>query len=224
MDKIWLRGVIKYLQKKEFAPKDIQADVVATLGDDAPALSTVQKWAAEFKRGRESLEDDPRSRCPATATTQENIANVHHMVMGDRRLTVNQIANAGSISSERLENILHNELGMLKVSTRWVPRPLTPDQKHTRLVMSQENLPRLEADPAGFLERFLTQDECWDHHLEPETKRQTMQWKHPSSPPSKKAKVMTSVFWDAKGIVFIDYLQKGQTINGQYYANLLRQL
>lgn len=231
MDKIWHRGVIKYLQKKGLTPKDIHADMVATLGDDAPALSTVKKWAAEFKRGRESLEDDPRSGRPASASTQENIDRVHHMVMDDRRLTVNQIADAVAISRERVENILHKELGMSKVSARWVPRLLTPDQKHTRLVMSQANLVLLEADPDSFLERFLTQDECWVHHFEAETKRQSMQWKHPSSPPPKKAKVvssagkvMASVFWDAKGIVFIDYLQKGRTINGEYYANLLREL
>ena len=35
---------------------------------------------------------------------------------------------------------------------------------------------------------------------------------------------MASVFWDAKSIVFIDYLQKGKTINGEYYAKLLREL
>ena len=58
----------------------------------------MQKWAAEFKKGRESLEDDPRSRCPVIATTQENIDCVHHMVMDDRRLNVNQIANAVGIS------------------------------------------------------------------------------------------------------------------------------
>ena len=52
MDKIWHRGVIKYLQKNELTPKDIHADMVAILRDDAPALSTVKKWAAEFKRGR----------------------------------------------------------------------------------------------------------------------------------------------------------------------------
>lgn len=34
-------------------------------------------------------------------------------------------------------------------------------------------------------------------------------------------KVMASVFWDADGILMIDYLPKGQTINGEYYANLL---
>lgn len=37
-------------------------------------------------------------------------------------------------------------------------------------------------------------------------------------------KVMTSLLWDVKGIVFIDHLQKGHTINGEFYANLLVQL
>ena len=55
MDKIWHRSIIKYLQKKGLVPKDIHTDMVATLGDDAPALSTVKKWAAVFNRGRESL-------------------------------------------------------------------------------------------------------------------------------------------------------------------------
>jgi len=32
---------------------------------------------------------------------------------------------------------------------------------------------------------------------------------------------MASVFWDAKGILLVDYLPKGQTINDEYYANLL---
>ena len=108
---------------------------------------------------------------------------------------------------------------------------LTPDQKLTRLVMSEANLARFEAEPDRFVERFLTQDECWVHHFEPETKMQSMQWKHSTSPAPKKAKVvssagkvMASVFWDAKGIVFIDYLQKGKTINEEYYVKLLREL
>ena len=90
--------------------------MIATLRDDALALSTVKKWAAEFKRGRESLEDDPRSVHPASATTQEDIDCVHHMVMDDRCLTVNQIADAVAISCKQTEKILHQELGMSKVS------------------------------------------------------------------------------------------------------------
>ena len=37
-------------------------------------------------------------------------------------------------------------------------------------------------------------------------------------------KVMASVFWDADGILLIDYLKKGQTINGTYCASLLMQI
>ena len=73
MDKIWHCGVIRYLQKKGLTTKEIHADMVSILRDDALALSTVKKWAAEFKRERESLEDDLRSGHPSTATTQEKL-------------------------------------------------------------------------------------------------------------------------------------------------------
>ena len=37
-------------------------------------------------------------------------------------------------------------------------------------------------------------------------------------------KVMASVFWDAHDILFIDYLEKGKTINSDYYMALLNRL
>ena len=120
---------------------------------------------------------------------------------------------------------------MKKLSARWVPRLLTVDQKHARFQMSRENLQAFEAEPDNFLRRFVTMDETWVHHFEPESKQQSKQWKHTGSPPPKKAKsvasagkVMASVFWDCEGVIMVDYLQRGQTINGQYYASLVRQL
>ena len=35
---------------------------------------------------------------------------------------------------------------------------------------------------------------------------------------------MAIVFWDAHGVIFIDYLEKGRTITGAYYAALLDRL
>ena len=35
---------------------------------------------------------------------------------------------------------------------------------------------------------------------------------------------MASVFWDAEGILFIDYLDHGVTITGDYYAQLIPKL
>jgi len=37
-------------------------------------------------------------------------------------------------------------------------------------------------------------------------------------------KVLASIFWDQDGILLIDYLPNGQTINTEYYSSLLVQL
>ena len=44
--------MIQYLHKKGLAPKTIHADMVATLGKDAPSYATVIRWVTEFKRSR----------------------------------------------------------------------------------------------------------------------------------------------------------------------------
>ena len=37
-------------------------------------------------------------------------------------------------------------------------------------------------------------------------------------------KALASIFWDAHGILFIDYLEKGRTIDSEYYMALLVRL
>ena len=37
-------------------------------------------------------------------------------------------------------------------------------------------------------------------------------------------KVMATVFWDAQGVIMLDFLAKKSTITGAYYANFLDQL
>ena len=37
-------------------------------------------------------------------------------------------------------------------------------------------------------------------------------------------KVLASIFWEQDGIILIDYLPKGQTINAEYHSSLLVQL
>jgi hypothetical protein len=59
--KVEIRAVIRYLCKKGMFPKEIYEDLMDTLGKESPSYSTVKIWAAEFKRGRESIGDDERS-------------------------------------------------------------------------------------------------------------------------------------------------------------------
>ena len=37
-------------------------------------------------------------------------------------------------------------------------------------------------------------------------------------------KVMATVFWDSEGVLMIDYLQRGKTVTGVYYADQIRKL
>ena len=62
-------------------------------------------------------------------------------------------------------------------------------------------------------------------------KLKSRHWVGPGSPRPKKfktqpsaGKVMATVFWDAKGVIMLDFLPKRSTITGVYYANLLDQL
>ena len=75
-------------------------------------------------------------------------------------------------------------------------------------------------------------DETLIHHYTPESKQQSKQWaeagcsapKKTRSVPSVGKVIMASVFWDAEGILFIDYLEKGKKLTGEYYSNLLTRL
>ena len=113
------------------------------------------------------------------------------------------LASEVGICFGAVQNNLTDIKDMSKVSARWVPRILTDGQKRSRLDISRYLLSRYEDDPGDFIDRVVTQDETWVHHFDPESKMQSMQWKHPGSSHPKKlksvssaGKVMVSFFWD----------------------------
>jgi histone-lysine N-methyltransferase SETMAR len=92
-------------------------------------------------------------------------------------------------------------------------------------------LGRFNKNKTGFMHQFITMDETWIQHYTPESKQQSKQWTEVGFSAPKKTrsvpsagKVVASVVWDAEGILFIDYLEKGKTITGEYYSNLLTRL
>ena len=62
----------------------------------------VFKWQKRFKEGREEVEDDPRSRRSLTSRNDENTELVRKKLRGDRRLTVQMIAQMNWHSCERV--------------------------------------------------------------------------------------------------------------------------
>ena len=129
-------------------------------GDSSPKYSTVAKWSAEFKRGRDSLEDDPRPGRPADVISQKMI---ERLVLNNRRIKVAKLASECGISNGSVYTIIHENLGMSKVSARLVPRNLNMQDRQQRVESSQE-LEVYNANPEDFHTRLVTGDETWLHH------------------------------------------------------------
>lgn len=230
MEKEQYRSVIRFLFLDGKTCEQIKVKLDAVYGGLSPSMSTVRYWFNEFKRGRTSVFDEDRPGRPADVVTEEVVQKVKNIMVTDRRTKVRELAEAVGVSYGTAINIIHDKLNMKKVSARWVPRLLTDENKRLRLSISKESLGLFERNPQEFFRRVVTVDETWIHYYTPETKRQSKQWIFSNESAPKKAKtvpsagkVMATIFWDSKGIILIDFLQKGKTITGPYYSELLDQ-
>ena len=177
---IEFRAVIKFLIKEGAKAKEIHRRKADVYGNSNPKYSTVAKWSAEFERGRNSLEDNPRPGRPADVISQEMIDRVERLVLNNRRIRVAKLASECGISNGSVYTIIHEHLDMSKVSARWVPRNLNMQDRPQRVESSQELLEVYNANPEDFHTRLVTGDETWLHHWDPDTTK--MQWKRPGSP------------------------------------------
>ena len=196
-------------------------------GDSAPGKSTIIDWYVEFKRGRTNTDDAERSGRPKSAVVLGNITKVHKIVSGDLKLRLREIADTLKISEGNVFKILHESLGMRKLFSKWVSRLLTPDQKTKTRWGFRALFGSVQARSNAFSVSVC--DNGWN--MDPDKKRSLAEWteadeSRPKRPKTQKlaGKVMASLFWDAHGVLFIDYLEKGKTIKSDFHMALLNRL
>ena len=124
------------------------------------------------------------------------------MVRGDRRLTVRLLSDELGLNRNSVWQIITEDLGMHKVCAKMVPKRLNDDQKMRRMQVCQDILENFDSNP-DFQKKVITGDETWVFEYDFETKRQSLHWKSPQSPPIKKAmqskskiKLMLIAFFD----------------------------
>ena len=116
--KVEYRAVIWYLYLKGKTGKEIHGKVADVYGSSAPFYAQVEFWVGKFKRGKTSLEDEARSGSPLDATDEKICKKVRDLVYSDRRIQVEEIAQALGISHGSVSTILHDHLGMRKLTAR----------------------------------------------------------------------------------------------------------
>ena len=100
-------------------------------------------------------------------------------------ITVEEIVQQLDIFTGTAHHIICEVLIFSKVSCHWVRKMLTPEHKQNRHDISRKLIDRFHKEGETFLQRIITCDETWVFHYEPETKQQSMEWKHTSCPVKK---------------------------------------
>ncbi|UYV63247.1 hypothetical protein LAZ67_2003545 [Cordylochernes scorpioides] len=118
-----------------------------------------------FSEGREDVNDEERAGRPSTSTTDEKINEVEKMILGNRRITVREVAEDLNISIGSCHSIFINDLGMRRVAAKFVQKLLNCDQKQHRMNIANEMLDSVRDDP-NLLQRVITGDEAGVVHHE----------------------------------------------------------
>ncbi|XP_035233181.1 uncharacterized protein LOC118204999, partial [Stegodyphus dumicola] len=151
-----------------------------------------------------------------SVATDDIVQRVDQAVKQNRRFTISELSmKFPEVSRSSLYSIVTEQLRYRKVCVRWVPQMLTDDRKTRRMVAASEFLDRYNTDGEEFLKSIVTGDETCVQYDTPETNRQSQLWMHTNSPkrPTKfkrtfnDRKFMATVFWDQKGVLFVEFMQ-----------------
>ena len=105
---------------------------------------------------------------------------------------------------------------------KMVPKILSEYQKQQRFTVCQDITKHLEAEP-DLLNSVITGDETWVFKYNPETKRQSGEWKRYGSPRPVKARKSKSKV-KVMLIVHFEFLPQSQTVNQTIYKEILQHL
>jgi hypothetical protein len=134
-----------------------------------------------------------------------------------RRFTMSELStHFPHISRSLLHETVTEHLQYHKLCVRWVPKILTDDHTTKRMGAALNFLVRYHNEGDEFLNHIVS----WISHVAPENKQQSMQWRHSASPKAEKfkqtlsaRKIMCTVFCDRRGVLLIDLMTLGTTIN-----------
>ncbi|KAF7283126.1 hypothetical protein GWI33_001276 [Rhynchophorus ferrugineus] len=118
MGKKKFRVLINYCFLKGKYTVEAKTWIDAEFPDTVPGKSNIKDWYAKFRHVEMSTNDSEHSGCPKEVVADENIYKIHKMILNDRKLKLNEIADTLKILIERVHHIIHEYLGMRKLCAK----------------------------------------------------------------------------------------------------------
>uniref|UniRef100_A0A3P8VRL0 Mos1 transposase HTH domain-containing protein n=1 Tax=Cynoglossus semilaevis TaxID=244447 RepID=A0A3P8VRL0_CYNSE len=128
MNNFEIRANVKFLTKLEWKPGKIVEALQQVYGDSSPSRAVVHAWVKRFKEGKEELQDEPKDEKASAAKNEQMVELVRGLVEEDQQITVDAITNEVGIPYGLAFSILTEDLGLHRLSGRWVPKSVHEDK------------------------------------------------------------------------------------------------
>ena len=103
--------MIRFLWSEGVSGTEIHRRLLVQYGNNCLPQRSVYEWIEKFKNGRTSVTQNEGAGRPVTATNEENIERSREMILSDRRITVDDVANRLQISHGSAYEIIYSRLG-----------------------------------------------------------------------------------------------------------------
>ena len=85
------RAYIKIETLRGKTPKEIHSSLMEVCGVETVDRCTISRCAQRFRKGRLSMENDPKSGRPRTSTDEQSVERVLQILEEDRRMTLKKL-------------------------------------------------------------------------------------------------------------------------------------
>lgn len=197
------------------------ANICEAYGKDTISVRSSQYWFARFRNNDFDISDKERSGRPSDLDDEV----LESLLKEDPRQTVRELAEKMQVSHGTIEYHLH-QLGKVHKWGIWIPHELSETQLLHRVEILSSHLTRYKSRP--FLNQIVTGDEKWVLYV---NLRKRKQWLDLGETPGTEVKpevhekkVMLSIWWDDKGIIYYELLPMNETLTANLYSEQLERL
>lgn len=197
------RANIYLLYKLEKSNEEIYESLKQVYGDQAYSLKTVEYWTKQFKLGRKSINDEPRSGRPADPRIR---IQIEAQINEDPYISAHQIARNTGIPYSTVLHIL------------------TPEIMEKRVIQAKVILNALQTANRSHFSNIITGDESWFLYVNQPKARWVLDGEFPGDIVERskyEKKIMVTIFIRKNGTFFVDLLPHGQKFDSNYFVNCI---